>query len=112
MSHHNHYLRILLLIVGLQIINPTYASDEYELTIKSHHFDPAVITIPANTKVKLVIKNLDATAEEVESYELNREKIVPPNGQAIVFIGPLDVGVYKFFGEFHQDTAQGQIIVK
>jgi hypothetical protein len=29
-----------------------------------------------------------------------------------VFLGPLDPGEYKFFGDFHQDTAQGVLIAK
>ncbi|RUO80848.1 cupredoxin domain-containing protein [Idiomarina tyrosinivorans] len=86
--------------------------DVYELIIKDHKFSPATITIPADTKVKLLVKNQDVTPEEFESYELNREKIIPGNSQAIIFIGPLSAGEYPFFGEFNQATAQGKILVK
>jgi plastocyanin domain-containing protein len=84
----------------------------YELKIKDHRFDPSRIEIPSGTKVKLVVKNLDATPEEFESYQLNREKIVPGNSEIIVYIGPLDPGEYGFFGDFNQDTAQGTLTVK
>lgn len=84
----------------------------YELNIKDHRFDPALIEIPAGTRVKLVVKNLDATPEEFESYELNREKVIPGNSEAMIYIGPLDPGEYGFFGEFNQDTAQGTLTVK
>ena len=85
---------------------------EYGLTIKDHHFDPVEIKIPVDTKVKLVVDNQDATAEEFESFELNREKVVTGNKKIIIFIGPLKAGTYKYFGDFHKDTAQGIIAVQ
>jgi len=85
---------------------------EARLVIANHKFEPAEITVPADKKVKLVIDNQDATAEEFESYELNREKIVPPKGQIVIFVGPLKPGRYPFFGDFHRDTAQGVLIAK
>ena len=83
----------------------------FELHIKDHQFSPAELQIPAGTKVKLLVKNMDATPEEFESYELNREKVIPGNSESTVYIGPLEPGTYGFFGEFHMDTAQGKIIV-
>ena len=83
-----------------------------ELTIKNHQFEPAELRIPANTKVKLVVKNRDATPEEFESYELKREKIIAGNAEGIVFLGPLPAGTYPFFGDFNQDSAQGRVIVE
>jgi hypothetical protein len=62
--------------------------------------------------VKLIVENQDQSAEEFESYELNREKIVAGGKSVTVFIGPLKPGVYKFFGEFNPKTAQGTITVK
>jgi Cupredoxin-like domain len=83
-----------------------------QIVISEHKFEPAEIQVPANVKVKLVIENRDATPEEFESYELNREKIVPGKGTITVFVGPLKPGRYPFFGEFNQATAQGALIAK
>jgi len=83
-----------------------------ELSIKDHLFYSAEIEIPANTKVKLFIRNLDPTAEEFESYELNREKVISGQSKTVIFIGPLPPGEYPFFGEFFPKTAQGKILVK
>ena len=106
-------LRIFLATALLLCVNTAVASDKvYELIIKDHKFSPATIIIPANTKIKLLVKNQDPTPEEFESYELNREKIITGNSEAIIFIGPLSAGEYPFFGEFNQDTAQGRVIVK
>ena len=85
---------------------------EYTLTIRNHRFVPAEITVPAKTKVKLIIINEDASPEEFESHELNREKIVTGKGRITVFIGPMKPGRYPFFGEFHADTAKGVVLVK
>jgi plastocyanin len=87
---------------------------EYEakLAIKDHKFDPGELSVPANTKIKLLVQNQDATPEEFESADLNREKIVTGNKTITVMLGPLDAGKYHFFGDFHQETAQGDLIVK
>jgi len=89
-----------------------FAAPVIEVEIRDHLFYPAEIEIAADTKVKLVFTNHDNTAEEIESYELNREKVIPGNSQGVLFIGPLPVGEYPFFGEFFPKTAQGKIIVK
>lgn len=81
-----------------------------EIAIKDHLFYPAEIRISAYQKVKLLIHNQDASPEEFESYELNREKVIPGNSKAIIFVGPLAPGEYVFFGEFNPKTAQGKII--
>ena len=83
-----------------------------EIEIRDHLFWPSEVTVPANTKVKLLVFNRDPTSEEFESYELNREKVIMGNKKAVIFIGPLLPGVYPFFGEFNPDTAQGKIIVE
>lgn len=84
----------------------------FELVIKNHVFVPTSLTVPANTKFKLLVKNQDPTPEEFESYELHREKVVLGNSEIVVFIGPLDPGTYPFFGDFNQSTARGTLVAK
>ena len=84
----------------------------FEIEIRNHLFYPSTLTIPSNTKVKLLIYNRDSTSEEFESYELNREKVIMGNRKAVIFIGPLPAGEYPFFGEFYPKTAQGKIIAE
>lgn len=106
----------LFLIIAASIFLPAFAvaadTPSFEIIIKNHRFQPETLEIPANTKVKLVVKNQDPTPEEFESYELNREKVIPGNSQATIFVGPLEPGTYPFFGEFNQKTAQGKIIAR
>jgi hypothetical protein len=88
------------------------ATPVVEIEIKDHLFFPAEVVLPANTKVKLMISNLDPTPEEFESYELNREKVINGNSKTTIFIGPLPAGEYPFFGEFFPRTAQGRVVVE
>ena len=88
------------------------ADDLPVLVFHNHRFEPARIEVPAHQKFRLQVKNIDDTADEFESVALNREKLVPAGQTVIVFLGPLDPGEYKFFGDFHQDTAQGVLVAK
>lgn len=85
---------------------------EVELRIQNHLFDPAELVVPADTKVRVRIRNLDATPEEFESWELNREKVILGGERTVIFVGPLPPGEYPFFGEFNPKTAQGKLIVQ
>lgn len=85
---------------------------EVRLVIRDHRFVPAELKVPANTKVKLIVVNQDATPEEFESHELNREKVVVGGGTIPVYVGPLKAGRYPFFGDFNADTAQGALLAE
>lgn len=84
----------------------------YTITIKDHRFDPAELKVPAGKKIKLVVKNEDKTAEEFESHDLHREKIIAGGAEASFTLRPLDKGTYTFFGEFNPETAQGKLIAE
>jgi hypothetical protein len=88
------------------------ATAEIEVVIRGHLFFPSVIEVPAGEKIKLLIDNQDDTPEEFESYELNREKVIPGKSKSVIFIGPLQPGEYPFFGEFYPKTAQGRVIAR
>jgi hypothetical protein len=109
----NVMLRWILLIALMSFAAAAQALEyEAKLAIRDHKFDPAELSVPANTKIKLLVENQDATPEEFESSDLNREKVVVGKGTITVLLGPLDAGKYHFFGDFHQETAQGDLIVK
>ena len=108
-------LILCLAALGLMIVpSISLAQDreEFTITIKDHLFDPAELKIPSGKKIKLIVINQDSTDEEFESFDLDREKVIAGHGKIGVFLGPLKPGVYKYFGEFHQKTAQGKIIVE
>ncbi len=113
MRIHSGFLIAASAILVLGAAEPARADDDaYNLTIKDHRFAPETLELPAGKKVRLVIKNLDGTAEEFDSPDLHREKVIPAGKEGVVFIGPLESGVYKFTGEYNSATARGQIIAK
>jgi high-affinity iron transporter len=102
----------ILLALCIGAAAPARADDVPQLVFHDHRFEPARIEVPAHLKFKLMVKNTDDTADEFESTALNREKLVAPGQTITVFLGPLDPGEYKIFGDFHQDTAQGVLVAK
>lgn len=102
----NLVLGALLWIPALSL---AASQEPYIIVIKDHKFEPTQLNIPAGQKIKLIIDNQDLTPEEFESYELNREKVVAGGKQITIYLGPLKPGLYKYFGEFHKETAQGVI---
>jgi len=114
----NHFLQkhtviiIRLSLTGFILMSWVSHAADYQVIIKHHQFFPKEIEMKANEKHRLTVINQDDTAEEFESYELNREKVVAGNAQIVVFLPHLKAGKYPFFGEFNIETAQGRIIVK
>lgn len=101
------FLGVVLFIIPVAV----FAEGEtFKLSIKDHRFEPAKLEVPANTKFKLEITNLDATPEEFESHSLSREKIIPGGATVSMFVGPVVTGEYEFFGEFNPSTAKGMIV--
>jgi plastocyanin len=116
MSPHTSLRTIAALILFSGIIAapayPVMAQEEYAITIKDHQFSPAELAVPAGQKIKVTITNNDASPEEFESHDLNREVMVNGNSSASVVLGPLKAGSYSYVGEFHEDVAKGTIVAK
>ena len=88
------------------------AEPELSLVIENHRFTPERIEVPAGKKVKVMVENRDAAAEEFDSDDLRIEKVIPGKGKGVVWIGPLKAGEYKFMGEYNARTAQGVVVAK
>jgi Cupredoxin-like domain len=83
------------------------AAEAITLTIKNHHFVPSEVSVPAGERFRIEVENQDLTPAEFESADLRVEKIVVPGGKIAVMAGPLKPGIYKFFDDYHPDTAKG-----
>lgn len=105
---------LLGLLTAAVLAAPAFADDlpTFNLLIRDGHFVPAEIVVPANTKFRLLIKNEGPGAEEFESIELRKEKVLAPGASSFLIFQPMKPGAYKFFGDFHPDTAQGRFIAK
>jgi hypothetical protein len=82
------------------------------LTAKGGYFYPETIEAPAGKKFRITIKNEGPGPEEFESLELRKETVLAPGVTRTLVFAPMKPGTYKFFGEFHMETAKGQIVVK
>lgn len=103
---------IPLLLTGALALNAAAFADTLtvKLAIQNRQFTPQDLTLPAGTKVKLIIHNQDVIPAEFESYDLSREIVVPGHSQVTVYIGPLNPGRYNFFNDFNH-AAQGWVVV-
>ncbi len=84
----------------------------YHLTIQNGRFYPETLEVKAGERFKIIISNKGPGAEEFESTELRKEKVLAPGVTSFLVFAPLKPGAYRFFGEFHPDTAQGRIVAK
>lgn len=82
------------------------------LNIANGRFDPETIEVPAGQRFRLVVHNQGPGPEEFESIELRKETVLGPGVTRTVVFAPLKPGSYRFFGEFHPETAQGRIVAK
>ena len=109
-------LRIAVVVAGCMLAlgaGGARADDaSVSLTLKDHHFSPAGVSIPANKRVRFVVKNLDATPAEFESDDFTAEKVIPAGGEITVFVGPLKPGRYEFHDEYHEDESKAWLTVK
>ncbi len=86
---------------------PTYA-----LSVENGHFTPETVSVAAGQRFKIVVTNKGSGPEEFESLELRKETVLAPGVTRALVFAPLKPGIYKFFGDFHPDTAKGQIVAK
>ena len=86
------------------------SDDESQLRFQNGRFEPASLTLPANTPVKLQLTNAGDDAIEFESFELHRERVVQPGQTITVFLPPLSPGSYPFFDDFSHGSVKGKIV--
>lgn len=102
---------LLLVIPALLVAVPALAGDPVELTLKNNRFLSPAVTAPAGERLHIVVENQDETPAEFESHDLRVEKFIAPRGRITVRVGPLKPGSYKFFDDYHPNTATGTLTV-
>ena len=86
------------------------AADDSSLRFQAGNVEPASLTLPANTPVKLQVTNAGDAAVEFESFELHRERVVQPGQTITVYIPALPPGTYPFFDDFSHGSVKGEIV--
>lgn len=107
-------MKIAILLAASVLSVSAWAADmpTYQLEMKDGVLKPARLQVPANTKFRLEVRNSGKTPAEFESTQLRKEKVLAPGVTSSVVILPLTPGEYKFFDDFHMNTAQGVIVAK
>ena len=102
---------VVLLLFGF---GSALAQSQYtnvEIVVKDKKFVPAELKVPANARIVIQVKNQDAVAMEFESKALKVEKVVAPNSEGVVRVGPLQPGKYEFFDDFNLSN-RGTLVVE
>jgi len=101
----------LVLLLGLGGAQAQSQYTNVEIVVKDKKFVPAELKVPANARIVIQVKNQDAVAMEFESKSLKVEKVVAPNSEGLVRVGPLKPGKYEFFDDFNLSN-RGTLIVE
>jgi hypothetical protein len=109
-----HRITRTYFLSGLLLCGQAVAEEllTYKLAIQNGRFSPETIEVPSGIRFKILVSNLGPGPEEFESFDLKKESVMGAGVTRPVVFAPLKPGNYKFFGEFHPETAKGQIVVK
>ena|ERR1700730_572068 len=81
-----------------------------QLRFEHGNFAPTQLTVQANKPFKVKVTNGSHAAIEFESFELHRERVVPPGETITVHMPSLSPGSYQFFDDFHHEVPKGLIV--
>jgi hypothetical protein len=97
---------------ALSFAIPSFADDAAMPQVRFEHgsFAPAQLTVSANKPFKVKVTNQSDAAIEFESFELHRERVVPPGETITVHMPSLAPGSYQFFDDFHHEVPKGLIV--
>lgn len=99
-------------LLTLVFAQPTRAAElpTYAITLDGGRIEPARVEVPANTKIKLTLRNTGRGAAEFEGRDVRVEKVLAPGAESFVVLPPLTPGTYRFFDEFHP-TANDMLLI-
>jgi hypothetical protein len=97
---------------ALAITSPVFADDAGMPQLRFEHgtFAPGQLAVQANKPFKVRVTNASDAAIEFESFELHRERVVPPGESITVHMPSLAPGSYQFFDDFHHQVPSGMIV--
>jgi Cupredoxin-like domain len=105
---------IMTLALCTALTHPCLADEttSLALVLREHRFVPERLQAPAGVKIEITVKNEDNTADEFDSRDLKREKVIGGSKSGLILVGPLPPGEYHFQGEYHAKTAQGILEIR
>jgi len=97
---------------ALALAAPSFADGSAMPQLRFDHgnFAPARLNVPANTPFIVKVTNGSDAAIEFESFELHRERVVPPGETITLHMPSLAPGSYQFFDDFHHEVPKGLMV--
>ncbi len=83
-----------------------------EVSLTDAGFEPAQISLPADTPFTLRFRNQTRMPAEVESRDMRFEKLVAAGGEIVVKVRPVGAGTHEFYNEFKEDTVRGSVVAQ
>jgi hypothetical protein len=105
----------VLAMLAALVLGPVARADDGASPVVRFHdggFEPGELVVKAQTPFRLRVVNDTQDPIEFESFELNRERVVLPGAEIVVFLPALDPGSYKFFDDLHHGAGEGTITAK
>jgi hypothetical protein len=113
---------------GCAIFDPAGQTLSRSVTIHRHHFDPAEMTVPADTPFDLVVSAVDVRTVTISSPSLGFESFTVPVARRAetslrpltladfekvrIPVGPLPAGVYEFSCDCHGERPIGRLTAR
>ncbi|MEQ6290629.1 cupredoxin domain-containing protein [Vogesella sp. GCM10023246] len=88
------------------------ADNVVKITANENGFTPAQLNVTAGQAFVIEVQNTGKKAVEFESKQLHVEKVIAAGKTAQVKVKALKAGSYKFFDEFNEDKAKGEVVAK
>jgi cupredoxin-like protein len=105
----------VLAMLAALAFGPTVRAEDDALPVirfQDGRFEPDELVVKAKAPFRLRVVNATKDPIEFESFELNRERVVLPGAEIVVYLPALDPGSYKYFDDFHHDAGEGTITAK
>lgn len=83
-----------------------------QLEMKDGKLIPSTLKVPANTRIRIEVRNSGSSPAEFESTQMRKEKVLAPGAKSVVVIARLRPGQYSFFDDFHLDHPRGLVIAE
>jgi plastocyanin len=112
-------LTMLLVSFAVSAVVGTFEASEanaadaptIEIALENNAFVPTEVTASANTPLVLKFVNKDSVPAEIESKDLNVEKVVAGKSEIIVRVKALKPGKYLFVNDYKAEVMQGHLVV-
>jgi len=108
-------IRPMAIAVGACLLATVAVADEsptFVIDLKDGTIAPSTLEVPANSPLRLELRNSGSGPAEFESIELRKEKVLAPGATSFVVIRRLDPGEYRFFDDFHPDMPPATVVAK